>query len=155
VETAALLRITPLIPMISRSCYQSGWRWLLHQVKHRRGSTVAFVVACVFVLQSFLSVWASTAMAATPMLDRFGNPLCITSVEHGDTSPASDHSNLPDCCTVGCCLSSLLFGTGAIERTGLLRLLSSAEVPFHLFQTFQIQSPDHAPGSPRAPPLTT
>lgn len=126
----------------------------MHQGRHRRGSAVALVATFVLVLQSFLSAWAAGAMPATPMLDAFGNPLCITSVDHDGSTPANDHSKLPACCTFGCNLASPLLAAEPAHGVGLLRPLSSADVRFHVHKTVHIQSPDHDPGSPRAPPLT-
>ncbi|MFC0245483.1 hypothetical protein ACFOLL_17660 [Falsochrobactrum ovis] len=127
----------------------------MHQVRHRRGSAVAFVAAAVLVLQSFLTAWAAGAMPVTPMLDAFGNPLCITSVDHDGDVPRDDHSKLPDCCTFGCNLASPLHAAEPAQGVGLLKPLSSTDVRFHVHKTFHIQSPDHDPGSSRAPPLTT
>lgn len=126
----------------------------MHQVRHRRGSAVAFIVALVLVLQSFLSAWATGAFAATPMLDAFGNPLCITSIDHDGTTPANDHSKMPDCCTFGCNMAAHLLATAPDDGIGLLRPMSSDDVRFDHSKAFHIQSPDHDPGSPRAPPVT-
>jgi len=111
------------------------------------------VAICVLVLQSFLSVWATAAMTA-PMLDAFGNPLCITSIEHNGTPPPGGHSTLPDCCTLGCNMPSHLLAADPSGDTGLRWLLSSDDIHFDLAQSFQIDGPEHNPGSPRASPLT-
>lgn len=126
----------------------------MHQVRHRRGSAVAFVAACILVLQSFLSGWATGALAATPMLDAFGNPLCVTSGDHDGKRPANDHSKVPDCCTFGCSIASSLLAAAPDDRIGPLRPLSSDDFRFGSLESFHLQSPDHDPGSPRAPPLT-
>lgn len=127
----------------------------LHRARHKRATTVAFIAACVLVLQAFLGAWATGAMAATPTHDAFGNPLCITSVDGHGTTPASDHSKLPDCCTFGCNMASSLLDTARDDDgIGLLRPLSSHDVRFALAQSFPIQRPDHDPGNPRAPPVT-
>lgn len=123
----------------------------MRQARHRRGSAVALVAACVLALQTCLTAWAAAAM---PLLDAFGNPLCITSVDHDGTSPPSDHSSLPDCCTFGCSMASPLAAAGPGDGIGLLRPLSSADVRFGRVEAFHIQGPDHDPGSPRAPPVT-
>ena len=125
----------------------------MHHARHRRGLTVAFVAAGVLVLQFLFSAWATSAIAATPLLDRFGNPLCITSIDHGGALPAGNHSNLPDCCAFGCSLTSPLLGTGPADPTGLFRPLSCADARFDLFRAIHIEGPDHVPGSPRAPPV--
>lgn len=124
----------------------------MHQVAHRRGSAVALLAACLLVLQSLLSGWA--AAQAAPMLDAFGNPLCLTSAGHdGGTAPPGDHSSLPQCCALGCGAASPLLAAGPTDETGLLRPLSSAAVRFEHVRTFHDHGPDHDPASPRAPPL--
>ena len=125
----------------------------MHQARQKRGSTVAFVAACVLVLQSFLSAWAAGAFAA-PMLDAFGNSLCITSIDHDGTTPAHDHSSLPDCCTFGCSMESSLLAAAPGDEVGLARPLAADEIRYGLVRPFHIQAPDHDPGSPRAPPST-
>lgn len=93
-------------------------------------------------------------MAATPTLDAFGNPLCITSIDHDGTSPPGDHSALPNCCTLGCNMPSHLLVADPSGDTGLRWSLSSDDIRFDLAQSFHIHGPEHNPGSPRAPPLT-
>lgn len=115
---------------------------------------VAFIAALVLVLQSFLSAWATGAFAATPMLDAFGNPLCITSVDDDGATPASDHSKMPDCCTFGCNMAASHLASAPDDSVSLFRPLASHGVRFEFVQPFHIQSPDHDPGSPRAPPVT-
>ena len=126
----------------------------MHQARHRRGSTVAFIAALVLVLQSFLSAWATGALAAAPMLDAFGNPLCITSVDHDDTTPANDHSKLPVCCTFGCNMAAPLLAAAPEDGIALLRPIPADDVRFDRSEAFHIQGPGHVPGSPRAPPVT-
>ena len=126
----------------------------MHQVRHRRGSAVAFVAACVLVLQSFLSAWAASAMPATPTLDIFGNPLCITSVDHDASGQPGDQSAVQNCCAFGCASASPLPEPPGGEA-GLLRpLLAHSGLRFHAGDEVRGDSPDHDPGSPRAPPLT-
>jgi hypothetical protein len=126
----------------------------LRQVRHRRGSAVAFIAALVLVLQSFLSASASGAFAATPLLDAFGNPLCITSVDRDGSPPTHDHSKLTDCCAFGCSMVSPLFAAAPGDDIGLSSPLASDDIRYELIQSFHIRAPDHDPGSPRAPPMT-
>lgn len=125
----------------------------MRQLRHKRATAVAFVAACVLVLQSLLGAWANSAMAATPLLDAFGNPLCITSVDHDGKLPAGDHSKLPDCCAFGCSMVSSLLDAAPDTGLGLLRPLTSDDVRFDLVEAFHVPGPDHHPGNPRAPPL--
>lgn len=126
----------------------------MDQVRHRRGSAVALVAALVLVLQSFLGAWATGALAATPMLDAFGNPLCITSAGHDGTTPAGDHSTMLDCCVFGCSMASPWLAAAPESGVGLLQLLSSDDLRFGGAESFLIRGPDHDPGNPRAPPPT-
>lgn len=113
-------------------------------------SVVALCAALVLLLQAFVSGLSASAMAATPMVDAFGNVLCVTGAD--GSSPASDHGKLQDCCTFGCSSSSQLFGTPpsqpgwrtersqlAVSRPGIAELVSIAQ-------------PDFDPARPRAPP---
>ncbi len=126
----------------------------MHQVRHGRGSAVAFFAALMLVVQSFLSAWASGALAAAPVRDAFGNPLCITSVDHDGTTPADDHAKMPDCCTSGCSMGSFPLVAASGAGIGLLRSSLSDDVRFDAIAAFHIQRPDHDPGTPRAPPVT-
>lgn len=143
------------VPSRSQACYQICGRWRLHHVTYKRRSTVAFIAALVLVLQSFLSAWTASAFPATPMLDAFGSPLCITSGDHHGTAPANDHSKMPNCCALGCSMASPLLAAAPGNGVGLLRPLSSNDIQLHHTETFLIEGQDHDPGSPRAPPLTT
>jgi hypothetical protein len=106
----------------------------------------------LLVLQSFLSAWAAGAMPIQPTLDAFGNPLCITSGDHGGGS--ADHSKLPDCCTFGCSAVSPMLAARAADGTSIARPLLVSHVLFAVGEAVVTASPEHDPGSPRAPPLT-
>lgn len=130
------------------------WRCMLRPSRHSRFRPLPFVLASVLLLQTLVSAWASGAMADGPMLDIFGNPLCITSTAHPGGAPADNHSSALNCCTFGCSAVSLFEPSpdtqGAlaihwryekIDRRGIDRLI-------------WIQRPDHEPGNARAPPLS-
>lgn len=70
----------------------------------RRSLFVAATVAAVLLAQTLVLAWSAGAMPLGPMHDQFGNPLCITSVDHG--GPAQDHGKLPNCCVMGCATST-------------------------------------------------
>lgn len=126
----------------------------MHQLIRRQASTVAFIAACVLVLQSCLGALAAGAMASAPMLDVYGNPLCVTGGHHHDTAPPNDHSRLPNCCILGCSTPSPLLAASPADSAWLRRLPYSNDVSFEFVHPFHIPAPDHDPGSPRAPPLT-
>lgn len=119
----------------------------------KRGSAVAFIAALILVVQAFTSAWAAGAMPIQPMLDAFGNPLCITSTDQGD-GPASDHSKLPNCCTFGCSTVSPVLLVPDFDGTAIALPLVTSHVLFATGKDVVHSAPDHDPGSPRAPPLT-
>ena len=61
-------------------------------------SVAALVAALVFFVQTSVTAFA---VASQPMLDLFGNPLCITSMD-GDAGAPADHGAALDCCVLGC-----------------------------------------------------
>lgn len=125
----------------------------MRAAEHKRNIFVALVAALILLAQTALSGWGSGAMAATPMLDAFGNPLCITSTDPTGGS-TSDHSKMPNCCTFGCSTVSPLLAIPDSDGTGLARPLIVSDVLFSIGKGVVLPSPDHDPGSPRAPPLT-
>jgi hypothetical protein len=126
----------------------------LFKLTQRSRTLVALAAACVFVLQTLVTAWATGALPTTPRLDAFGNPLCITSGDHASTNPASDHSKLLNCCAFGCSTVSLALAAPSGGSAGILRPLVRSRVLSILHGTVHSKVPDYNPGSPRAPPLT-
>lgn len=63
---------------------------------------VALLTAIWLLLQT-VAGFASGASASPIALDAFGNPLCITSQEHGGgEAPGLPHNKVPACCTLSC-----------------------------------------------------
>lgn len=118
---------------------------------------VAFAATCVLLLSTLMSAWATGAMAAVPMVDQFGNPICLTSGDyrsHGG-GPAGDQTKLPNCCTLGCSMVyPLLAAPSADASAWLIERRDLADATTLSFATIFVPFPDHDPGSPRAPPLT-
>lgn len=125
----------------------------MHPFRHKRGSLTALVAAVVLVLQSSLAVWASAAAPAGPMLDSWGNVLCITGMDQEDGNPVKDHSGMLDCCTLGCGVSSAALATPSNASIVLLHLPLGSKAPRTVSAAPSALLPDHDPGSPRAPPL--
>ena len=121
----------------------------------RRSSTAAALVAAVaLLLQSFLTAWTAAAMPVGPMLDSFGNPLCIGGSVDGGKSPDSDHAGQTNCCILGCNSAASVAGSSPDDRNWLI-------VPRFIvadLSGFQHLAPPDRPeldsGSARAPPLT-
>lgn len=69
---------------------------------------LALVAAFMLVLHSVVPAFAGQAPDILPF-DAFGNPLCITGASHSDTRHGGgDHDKLPECCILGCGMSSAL-----------------------------------------------
>lgn len=115
---------------------------------------VVLVAAYVLLFQSITGAFA-LGVGSTP-LDAFGNPLCITSTEHSTSAGKGlDHDKMRSCCELACSMvaPALVAASDAPwisadlpHATGAIRHHSSARVPASAL--------DHAPGNPRAPPLT-
>ena len=88
------------------------------------------------------------AIKARPLLEEreFERLLDLTRGKEYERTP------LPRLMTFG--LQAFFAHQQDVDGVGLLRPLSATDVRFHVHKTFHIQSPDHDPGSPRAPPLT-
>lgn len=105
----------------------------------------------MLVFQGLLGALAIGEAHATPMLDAFGNPLCITSSE---SSPESKpHTGLPDCCTVSC---SMFAVAGASDRATNSLFNPLPEATAALFTLVAVHIAPlvlaRGPGNPRAPP---
>lgn len=124
---------------------------MLNLAAHRKDLTVALVAAFVLLLQAFSSAWMTGAMAAGAMpFDAWGNPLCITSSDHG-TSPDDGAVKLPDCCVIGCGMSATVLAEPAGMAVLNAALAGSEPLPL-ASNSSPRTSEEHDPGSPRAPP---
>ncbi len=117
---------------------------------------VAFVAAYMLVLQALIGAFALGTAAASPMLDAFGNPLCITSTDFTDSdSEQGNHSALPDCCTTACNMFAPVTADERNASSVANPLAIAAEKLDPDFEFFgRVLSPERNPGSPRSPPLT-
>lgn len=125
----------------------------MRQAAHNRSTIVALVAAVVLVAQSLLGAFTAGAAAHATALDAFGNPLCITSDDHGG-APGEKPAQLPNCCTLGCGMASLPLAapTGGGLLLGPL-LVRSETIPASA-TALVATPPRHGPQNPRAPPLT-
>jgi hypothetical protein len=115
---------------------------------------VALVAAFMLLLQTFATAWSAGAMPAAPLLDAFGNPLCISGADHDSKAPAGDHSRQADCHTFSCNTALPLLAMPSDQGTALLRPLVGSRARPDAHKAIHVRAPDHDPGSPRAPPLT-
>lgn len=123
------------------------------QALDKRRSAIALWAVLVLVVHTFVSAWAGAAMAAQPMYDTFGNPLCVTSVVSDDGSTGGDHAKLPNCCVFGCAAASA--AVDAPQDVVIATLAPSLEATI-LPEGLSLRDPRpdaRGPGSPRAPPI--
>jgi hypothetical protein len=127
---------------------------MLDLAAHRRDRTVAFAVVVILLLQGFFTAWTNAAMASGSMpVDAWGNPLCITSTDDG-SSPDGDSVKIPNCCTMGCGMSTTMLPQPSLADHAIRHDLTGTEIRFFRTNPPLGTSRDHDPGSPRAPPLT-
>lgn len=116
-------------------------------------STAAFA-ALMLLVQLFVGGFAVGGAAAdSPMLDAFGNPLCITNSDAQSGDEERSHTGLPDCCAPGC---SMFAPATSADRApmALSNPLEGRTGPAIVPDVAPVAaSPDHDPGNPRAPPL--
>jgi hypothetical protein len=109
--------------------------------------------ALLLVLQSLAG---AVAQAQAPgQVDLFGNALCATGP---DPSPSPDHGghgkSLPDCCVAGCSMFAAFCPEPNADAASWLQWPVDAR-PLPKRDEASAPSLDrHAPGRPRAPPLT-
>lgn len=118
------------------------------------GRRTAIFAAFILFVQLLVGGFAlGTAAAAPPMLDIFGNPLCITSGDHADGEDGKGHTGLPDCCAPGC----TMFSSVKSADRAPLALSNPLEAPvltgLVAVIVFGVPAAEHDPGNPRAPPL--
>jgi hypothetical protein len=131
----------------------SAERWDLQFRMHDRRVPIALAAAALFVLQSLFSSWA-VAGPAQPLLDAFGNPLCITSVDGHAPAPPGDHSRPSDCCMLGCAGFSHALADAGDASSALVHPPVPLALAYGDERQFSVEPAEHNPGSPRAPPLT-
>lgn len=122
--------------------------------RHRWNDRVAILATVMLFFQIAVGGFAlGSAAAASPTLDIFGNPLCITGVTHSETAgDTRDHAGLPDCCTPGCSMFAPVTGPDR-DRCALFNPLGQREVlPVATHAVIAICADDHDPARPRAPP---
>ncbi|WP_117195170.1 hypothetical protein [Rhizobium terrae] len=111
----------------------------------------ASIAAFVLVVQMLLGSVLLSSAAATPVLDDFGNPLCITHVE-GKDHPDKNGSKLPECCTQACSILAPVLAPQFSDNFLSNRLqTNSRPVPAEA-DAGPFERPETSPGNPRAPP---
>jgi hypothetical protein len=122
----------------------------VHRIGDRRSYAVAVVAAALLFVHSIALAWNAGAMPLGPMLDQFGNPLCITSGDHD--APAQPHGEVPSCCAIGCMFAaSWTAGASGDKPSYLLEIpdhVAANGCPVHQHQ----DRPEFRQNGPRAPP---
>ncbi len=123
--------------------------------QQRRFGLVAVAVAVVMALQTLLGTFAFAANAATPMVDAFGNMLCINSAEghNPGSTPNKDRPLLPECCTLACGLVHAFVPADTSLGVLFNRLAEPLQQPVIRFAEPFRSALDSLPGNPRAPPF--
>lgn len=115
------------------------------------GHWLALVAAVLFLVQSLAGGFAVAADEVP--VDAFGNPLCITSTDHGTPADGSDHGKLPGCCMLGCAASAAVVSTPPDEASLIIAFRTELFGEPLPAPVVIVQADDHDPGSPRAPPV--
>ncbi|WP_411034856.1 hypothetical protein [Shinella sp. BYT-45] len=115
----------------------------------------AFALAILLALQSLLGSFAMAAGTGTPMVDAFGNPLCIGGMEGHEpaSAPDKDHSRHQECCTLAC---GMAHGFAPTDRAVAILFNPLAQPSQRILEArFDQVRPalDNLPGNPRAPPF--
>ena len=126
----------------------------MRKAQHDKRSLTAILATLLFVVQMMISSWAMAGSVGQPMVDAFGNPLCVTDADGNPVSPSKDHGKLPACCAIGCSVFSASLLATPVEPAPASPV-PSAEPAFVLPRAVDpLARLDHDPGSPRAPPVT-
>lgn len=136
------------LPIGIAECYTKQMDWGSRRMAR---PVVALAAVVVLLMQFMLPAWAGVHSAG-PLLDIFGNPLCITGADGHSSAPAEDLPKQPDCCIHSCSAVA----HAAIEPDTAHSLLVHPAVPLG-FSGFvktktHIAPDEYNPGSPRAPP---
>ena len=126
-----------------RSWKRPGKRWSVE---------VILAAACLFLLQSVVGGWAIASANASPRLDIFGNPLCITSSTAPDAGhDAPDHAAL---CLAACSTAAPAANVPPEQPLPAARADAAAVLAQPIPAERRVRLEGYEPQNPRAPPLT-
>ncbi|MBS9720841.1 hypothetical protein JYU29_09100 [Tianweitania sp. BSSL-BM11] len=123
------------------------------KLNNGRNLFVAALVAVMMLVQSFMLAGSAGAAQHGVLLDQFGNTLCITSVDPGETQ--QDQRKLPSCCVLGCGLATVGFAEPDFQS---ITLNWSEHGPAWIARPAEDQVailPSERPRPPRGPPLSS
>jgi hypothetical protein len=123
----------------------------LSHLNRKSRTPVALAAGILLAVQAFASALAIGSSPVTPLVDAFGNPLCITGSHAGGDQ--DNRTNVLDCCSFGCGPSAPLVPSQVGNELDPGFLLLPAE-PFRAREAQnRPRHSRHDPGNPRAPPL--
>jgi hypothetical protein len=120
------------------------------KILKRWSKGLVLVAALLFLVQSLSGGFAMAA--GNVPLDAFGNPLCITSSDHGTPADRGDHGKMPGCCMLGCTTAAMVVGAPPVSASLVVEFRAGIAARRPTGRTIVVQADDHQPGSPRAPP---
>lgn len=124
----------------------------MRQVARLWNVRIALVAACILVLQAMTGGLVTGSMASSIERDAFGNPICVTSIDHvGSTQGSGDHHQGTECCTMGCAGTVALAPAPAVDTVALVRATPANRSGLYDFHVPPLR-PGHDQASPRAPP---
>lgn len=124
---------------------------MLQNLRSRMSIWLALVAACFLVLQV---ANGANAASSQPVLDVFGNPLCLSGRAHDskETAPASDHDGKPECCTLACGAFAFTALSGRVTYVFDRPLPAFGDLIVARDNFVRHQLLEEFLGSPRAPP---
>jgi hypothetical protein len=126
----------------------------LRKTPHDKRASTAILAALLFVVQMMISSWAMAGSVGQPMVDAFGNPLCVTDADGNSVNPSKDHRDLPACCTIGCSAFSAGLPASSADPASASLVAAGGPTVVPVRPVDPAARLDHDPGSPRAPPAT-
>jgi hypothetical protein len=125
-------------------------------VKNRKAAAWSVVFASIaayaLVVQMLLGSFLLGSAVAAPVLDDFGNPLCITHAGGSGQSDHKDGSKLPECCTQACSVLAPALAPQFSDNFLNNRLEATSKLLPIEVDTGPFERPETSPGNPRAPP---
>ncbi len=115
---------------------------------------VVRVAALLFAVQGALLAFSQGASADALRVDQFGNVLCLASADtHGSVAgeTGGKHSDLMDCCSLGCPMFASLVAPPQGTATPLARRMPAEAAAFVSYAD-RLSSVEDSPRRTRGPP---
>ena len=112
---------------------------------------IALAAALVLVLQSVAGAFAFRP-APSPVLDIFGNVLCLAGSAASDSGDHRHQKKVPPCCAAGCSSSGLSWAPPAQTEAELGSIWPDRIVAIFVAPAHPAAARLRTPANPRAPP---